>query len=43
MFRLSRDGCTSLSMVSILTRPFTVAPAAPVLLQSNLTRKYDKW
>jgi hypothetical protein len=24
MFRLSRDGCTSLSVASILTRPFTI-------------------
>jgi hypothetical protein len=40
MFRLSRDGCTSLSVVSILTRPFTIlyikTSLALCLLSSNV-------
>jgi hypothetical protein len=40
MFRLSRDGCTSLSVASILTRPFTIlyikTSLALCLLSSNV-------
>ena len=36
MFRLSHDGCTSLSVASILTRPFTIC------IESELLKNFFK-